>query len=122
MTLTDRSRSNGHIKTPQAAAPTTDAPSVSHAGMQAWGRFPVAAKQDVLAPGWLDGIEAVWSRAGSLLPRGQGRSYGDSCTNDGGALVYTGSLRHLIAFDAEEGIIRCEAGTTLAEIIDFAVP
>ena len=122
MTLTDHSRSNGHVKTSPAALIDTDAPSAGDPSMQAWGRFPVAAKQDVLAPGWLDGIESVWSRAGLLLPRGQGRSYGDSCTNDGGALIYTGNLRRLIAFDPEAGIIRCEAGTTLAEIIDFAVP
>ncbi len=57
-----------------------------------------------------------------VLPYGMGRSYGDSCLNDGHTLIRTRGLDRLIAFDASTGVLRCEAGILLAEIIDFALP
>jgi FAD/FMN-containing dehydrogenase len=57
-----------------------------------------------------------------VLPFGQGRSYGDSCLNDGGALLHTGALDRFISFDAASGLLRCEAGVTLAQILALAVP
>lgn len=59
---------------------------------------------------------------GSLLPFAYGRSYGDSCLNDGGNLLDMAGLDQIIHFDAEAGIICCEAGTTLATILDLIVP
>jgi FAD/FMN-containing dehydrogenase len=58
----------------------------------------------------------------SLLPYGLGRSYGDSCLNAGNALVRTAGLDHFIAFDEERGILECEAGVSLEQILDLAVP
>jgi len=58
----------------------------------------------------------------SILPYGAGRSYGDSCLNDGNTLLRARDLDRLIAFDGEAGILRCEAGVLLSEIIDFALP
>jgi FAD/FMN-containing dehydrogenase len=57
-----------------------------------------------------------------ILPRGCGRSYGDSCLNADGTLIHTAHLDRLIAFDRERGIVRCEAGMTLAQLLEFAVP
>jgi len=57
-----------------------------------------------------------------MLPFGNGRSYGDSCLNDGGVLLDARGLDRLIAFDAERGVLRCEAGVLLSEILDFVVP
>jgi len=57
-----------------------------------------------------------------MLPVGAGRSYGDVCLLDGGTLLSTRGLDRLLHFDPETGILRCEAGVTLAEILDFAVP
>jgi FAD/FMN-containing dehydrogenase len=57
-----------------------------------------------------------------VLPFGQGRSYGDTCLNDGGTLIDTASLSRFIAFDEAAGILRCEAGTTLADVLELIVP
>lgn len=57
-----------------------------------------------------------------MLPFGLGRSYGDSCLNDGGDLLLTRALDHIIAFDAECGLIRCEAGVSLEELLQVIVP
>ncbi|MEY2430070.1 MAG: hypothetical protein QOJ40_2955, partial [Verrucomicrobiota bacterium] len=60
--------------------------------------------------------------AGSLLPYGKGRSYGDVCLNDGGTLLLTEALDHFISFDPDSGALRCEAGVTLEDVLKFAVP
>jgi FAD/FMN-containing dehydrogenase len=58
----------------------------------------------------------------SVLPYGNGRSYGDSCLNTGAALIPTRSLDHFISMDAEQGIVTCEAGTLIDEILRLAMP
>lgn len=57
-----------------------------------------------------------------VLPFGNGRSYGDSCLNVGGALLQTRSLDRFISFDRETGVLACEAGVLLAEILRLVVP
>jgi len=59
---------------------------------------------------------------GSLLPYAYGRSYGDSCLNDGGTLLDVRALDRLIAFDAHSGVLRAEAGVSLEQVLEFAVP
>ncbi len=59
---------------------------------------------------------------GSTLPYGMGRSYGDSCLNGNNTLLDTRLLKRFISFDKASGIICCEAGVTLEEIIRFALP
>lgn len=57
-----------------------------------------------------------------MLPFGNGRSYGDSCLNDRGTLIDARGLDRFIAFDARSGILRCEAGVLLSEILEVALP
>jgi FAD/FMN-containing dehydrogenase len=58
----------------------------------------------------------------TVLPYGNGRSYGDSCLNVGAGLLKTRGLDRFIQFDAQTGVLACEAGTLLAEILDRFVP
>lgn len=58
----------------------------------------------------------------SILARGLGRSYGDTSVNAGGGVVSTTRLNRMIAFDPETGILECEAGVSLAEIIEVFLP
>lgn len=58
----------------------------------------------------------------SVLPRGQGRSYGDSCLNEGGYLLFTKWLNKFCAFDSDRGLLKCESGVTLDEILRVFVP
>jgi len=57
-----------------------------------------------------------------MLPVGLGRSYGDVCLLKDGTLLATRALDRLLAFDPQTGLLRCEAGVSLAEVLDFAVP
>lgn len=58
----------------------------------------------------------------TVLPYGNGRSYGDSCLNTGGVLIDCRGLDRFISFDGDTGVLRCEAGVLLADILDVAVP
>jgi FAD/FMN-containing dehydrogenase len=57
-----------------------------------------------------------------MLPVGAGRSYGDVCLLENGTLLKTRGMDRLLHFDPQTGVLCCEAGVTLAEILDFAVP
>jgi FAD/FMN-containing dehydrogenase len=60
--------------------------------------------------------------AATVLPFGNGRSYGDSCLNVGGALLQTRSLDRFIGFDRDTGVLACESGVLLADILRIAIP
>jgi FAD/FMN-containing dehydrogenase len=51
-----------------------------------------------------------------------GRSYGDVCLLKDGNLLLTTGMNRLLDFDPETGLLTAEAGITLAQILDFAVP
>lgn len=56
----------------------------------------------------------------SQIARGLGRSYGDSSLAD---LVWPmRRCDHLLEFDPEHGLLRCEAGVSLDEILQLIVP
>jgi FAD/FMN-containing dehydrogenase len=57
-----------------------------------------------------------------LLPHGLGRSYGDSCVNEGRELVDCRRLNRILGFDKETGTVRCESGVSLSEIIAVFLP
>ncbi|OAX56568.1 FAD-binding oxidoreductase [Xanthomonas graminis] len=86
---------------------------------QSWGRYPKATQ--ALLP-VTDRAADLPAFDGHALPRGNGRSYGDSCLNPDGSLLCTRGLDRFIGFDPATGLLRCEAGVTLAEIIDLALP
>lgn len=84
-----------------------------------WGRYPQPAKQTLLRLN--DRHAPLPAFDGTALPHGNGRSYGDSCLNDGGSLLCTRGLDHFIDFDPAHGVLRCEAGVLLADILDLVV-
>jgi FAD/FMN-containing dehydrogenase len=58
----------------------------------------------------------------TALPYGNGRSYGDSNLNPGGALLLAGQLDRFIYFDPSTGVLRAEAGVMLSTILTLVVP
>lgn len=57
-----------------------------------------------------------------MLAYGNGRSYGDVCQLEGGSLLLARGLDRFIAFDRATGVLRCEAGVLLDEVLRLAVP
>jgi FAD/FMN-containing dehydrogenase len=89
---------------------------------ESWGRYPKARHAEVVPVFCRDEMPELDRFPGTVLPYGQGRSYGDCCQNDGGTLLDTSAMRQFIAFDEQQGILRCEAGVTFAEILKRIVP
>jgi FAD/FMN-containing dehydrogenase len=85
-----------------------------------WGRYPKATPAAVYRAHWTD--EDLPGGSHSVLPYGNGRSYGDSCLNDGGALLDMRGLDRVLNFDRSTGTLRCEAGVLLADILSLVVP
>jgi FAD/FMN-containing dehydrogenase len=102
--------------------PVVSIPSSLTSAFESWGRYPkykahlapIHWQPDF--PGNLAGLH------NGALPVGLGRSYGDSCLLKDGNLVVTAGMNRLIAFDPETGLLTAEAGISLAQILDFAVP
>ena len=92
-----------------------------------WGRA-LRAQHIAFAPSWRDELaatlrEAAAARPGrGMLPVGLARSYGDSNLNPDGAVVLTPALDRLISFDPATRLLRAEAGTSLAAMLDWLVP
>lgn len=87
--------------------------------LSGWGRFPTAECRAVTARETA-AVEAILAQSPSLIARGNGRAYGDAAMNRDATLLMRGCDRFL-AFDAENGVIECEAGVLLADILDLVV-
>ncbi len=84
-----------------------------------WGRLAVT-KSSRVAMNWRH--DPLPDTDDTLLPYGNGRSYGDSCLNHGGTVLDCRGLKRFIRFDPESGILRAEAGVLLADILRLIVP
>ncbi|KYG64754.1 FAD-linked oxidase [Bdellovibrio bacteriovorus] len=85
-----------------------------------WGFYPPAKDQSLIE--LKTRFHPLPTSSQSILPRGLGRSYGDSCLNNGGSLIDTHLLNHFIEWDHQNGVIRCEAGVSFDEILKLVVP
>ena len=83
-----------------------------------WGRYPYKQQK---------GFDFSWRNQElpentNFLPQGNARSYGDSCMNQNGVVVSSRKLNRFIHYDQKVGLIRCEAGVTLSQILDLVEP
>jgi FAD/FMN-containing dehydrogenase len=92
---------------------------VTLAAHESWGRWIPSKPAHVVDVEWVD---RRLPAGDLLLPYGLGRSYGDVCLNNGHTLLDTRRLRRFRSFDPSTGLLDCEGGTTLAEILQLAVP
>ena len=87
--------------------------------LHGWGRYPIimaestAFETTAQAAHWL-------SRGDNWIAHGMGKSYGDSAL--GSRVLKTERFNKLLAFDADKGVVTCESGITLAELIDVFLP
>lgn len=86
--------------------------------LSGWGRYPVQTCELVRPERYSD----LRSDTASVIARGQGRSYGDATLNQDGRVLLTERVNRMLELDKEQGILRAEAGTTLAEILPVIVP
>lgn len=92
--------------------------------LSGWAGRPVA-RTSVFRPEHTGEAQGALQRAailGHVIARGRGTAYGDVAINDGGAVLATGRLRRFLGFDDASGLLTCEAGVTIREVIEFGLP
>jgi FAD/FMN-containing dehydrogenase len=84
-----------------------------------WGNYPVVIS-DEYKPSFDYEAVALASRHKGWIARGNGRCYGDASLAD--TVITTTKLNKFLSFDAEAGIIDCESGVTLDQVLAVIVP
>jgi len=99
-------------------------PRLSGRGEEAlsWGRYPRVKHTRIIPIYWRSAVPDLENIGQPVLPHAYGRSYGDSCLNENGVLLDVSHLNRFISFDEESGLLCCEAGVSLAEILAVMVP
>ncbi|MBX7259963.1 MAG: FAD-binding oxidoreductase [Candidatus Hydrogenedentes bacterium] len=91
--------------------------------LSGWGRCPVE-ECNVFRPEKRRDIDELLSEGGptEYIARGLGRSYGDAAINGGGSVISMVRLNRMLGWDAERGIVECEGGVSLEELINTFLP
>ena len=84
-----------------------------------WGRYPKIEAQVVECHSDQEYLEASQSST-DIICHAAGRSYGDSALN--AEVIKTTQNNAFLDFDEDTGLLYCESGATLAEIIEVFVP
>jgi decaprenylphospho-beta-D-ribofuranose 2-oxidase len=67
------------------------------------------------------GLVKAMSTAG-VIARGLGRSYNNAAQNEGGLVVSTSGMTDVLSFDPETGLVSCEAGVSLEQLMVMFLP
>ena len=85
-----------------------------------WGNIPRVTQESYVLPHRHDSLPAREHKL--MLPYGKGRSYGDVCLNADNIVLPTHSLDKYISFNADTGVLRCEAGVCLQNLLTLIIP
>ena len=95
------------------------------ANLYSWGRYP-NHPQTGNPCSWRSELQetliTLRNKYKETLPYGNGRSYGDSCLATSDQVLQTRFMDRFLNADWKTGRIVVEAGVTLAQILDIAVP
>ncbi len=84
-----------------------------------WGNFPIVEKE-MKSEDSLQKIREFVLNNNEVIARGNGRCYGDASLGE--HIFSTKRLNKFISFDRLNGIIECESGVLLSEILEVTVP
>ena len=83
-----------------------------------WGMYPKTQNR-VHKLTTKDALKNTLQESNELIPFGNGRSYGDSAIAD--EIVYTKPYDYFLNFDEEHGVLHCQAGVLLSDILEAFV-
>lgn len=84
-----------------------------------WGNFPVVEKE-MKSEDSLSKIIDFVKNHNEIIARGNGRCYGDSALSE--HIFSTKRLNKFISFDRLNGVIECESGVLLSQVLEVIVP
>ncbi|ROI08876.1 FAD-binding oxidoreductase [Chryseobacterium sp. H3056] len=84
-----------------------------------WGNFPVVEKE-MRSEDSLAKIQEYVRKHHEIIARGNGRCYGDAALAEN--IFSTKRLNKFISFDRLNGIIECESGVLLSEVLEVIIP
>jgi len=88
--------------------------------LSGWGRFPKIETREIIPQSESQLIE-ILRHSESYIPRGNGRSYGDSAVNKNLTITMT-RMNRFIKWNQERGELVAESGVLIAGIIDTFLP
>lgn len=84
-----------------------------------WGLYPVI-DTEMKSGETLREVRNFLMENKEVIARGNGRSYGDAALSD--VIFSTKRLNKFISFDRIEGVLECESGVLLSDILEISVP
>jgi len=87
--------------------------------MAGWANYP-QLEAEVFEPLDRVGVRTVVVENERIIARGNGKSYGDAALAH--KLLSTLRLTQVLAFDADNGVVECEAGILLSDLLKIIVP
>jgi len=84
-----------------------------------WGNFPIVEKEMKSEDNFRKIKEFVQNH-NEVIARGNGRCYGDASLGE--SIFSTKKLNKFISFDRLNGIIECESGVLLSDVLEISVP
>ncbi len=89
--------------------------------IHSWGRY-FRVEQKLHHADWSTEVARAFDEPGLILAHGLGRSYGDSCLNEGANLLITTGFDRFLGANWDLGLVRCAAGMSLDTLLKEAVP
>jgi decaprenylphospho-beta-D-ribofuranose 2-oxidase len=89
-----------------------------------WGRISPSSAELACPPTVAAAAEALaqGNAARGVIARGLGRSYNNAAQCDGGVVISTARLNRIIDLDAVTGLVTCEAGVSLEQLMVAGLP
>lgn len=88
--------------------------------LSGWGRYPKIKTKELIPQSESELLE-ILRHSESYIPRGNGRSYGDSAINKNLTVTMT-RINRLLQWNQESGELVAESGVLIADIIDIFLP
>ena len=85
-----------------------------------WGNYPKIKPNKIFSFDSHNSLTKIIDAHDNLIPQGNSRSYGDSALNKN--IIKLKTYNYLLDFDNKTGILHCQAGVLLAEILDIFIP
>jgi len=87
--------------------------------LASWGNYP-SVNNNALSCETVEQLRDIICRYRDMIPYGNGRSYGDSALSAN--IIDTRKLCNMLSFNEDTGVLHCQAGVFLSDIVSVFLP